>query len=299
MNTQTVSALSALRVESAITVRYTTLREQVDALGGRDQVLSAISELMHRGCTIRRLLGELGHPTDVHDSDRFHEMHPENACIRIVAIAQDMEDPLILHISFRPYGFHQAEITKAAFDTGKLRLGYRAVTLVQKMSDNPDPRFFLKQIITFDVLPGKAPIRVMTPEKILFDKMIEIEGKTRNICGNSYVKEVHRIASQAISDYGDAVMPSTYPVQWNAGETVVEADACKDHPDVQPAIYHLPASQLAIQNGANTIDHHALEYIGYIQTPTAMFLVYPGDWIVQTIRGRYEVYPNELFMQLF
>lgn len=288
MLNRTCDGNSKVNTSQLITARYEELSKHVNVAGDREGVLTAITKFIGLVEAQGYVFGEFNKHIAGNDPA---EVDMTNGCICIVGVAKDIYDPLVLHVTFMPSGRNGHLVTGEDFLSGKLRLASRVL--------RKSPLTPIEEIITFDVFNASGLYRAITPEKFLFDKLSEIENKVRRIGGNSYAKEVHSIASQALSDYGDMVMPDVYPVQWNGSSTIVPAEQCNDHPDVRPVSQHAGAKAMALDNGADTIDRVALDYIGFISTPTTLLLVYPGDWVVQAVRGRYEVYPNELFETLF
>lgn len=130
----------------------------------------------------------------------------------------------------------------------------------------------------------------------------------------------YKAASEALVEYKRDRQRSIKPTRWNvpgrpgretweymmvhnraelqrsvATDVPVLASECQDHHAVKPATYELVHSLLGTSGCSSEEPFWTWAVIGVIESYRGKQLVYPGDWIVEYLNGRYLVMNDEEF----
>lgn len=147
------------------------------------------------------------------------------------------------------------------------------------------------------------------PEKLLFsallrslDRLAPIIEKLPSACSELY--QLDNDLRQAICAYADRKQLYRGQIRWNwAGqgkdEQRVFGRDCKDHPAVRGSNYMEIAKLLETSGCSKHDPWWSWEVLGVIDTDYGKLVVCPGDWIIEPIKGLYQVLTDDQFRKLY
>jgi len=139
-------------------------------------------------------------------------------------------------------------------------------------------------------------------EMVLFDAMTGILKDVEGLCeefGKLY--KVDTKIREALIDYADAG-PVRHPTRWNTpsdkGELLWGRD-CKDHPLVRGTSYDEVHKLIGTSGCSRSKELWTWTVLGVMETPKGSLVIYPGDWIVEVIKGHFIIMTDEDYRAQF
>jgi len=147
-----------------------------------------------------------------------------------------------------------------------------------------------------------------SPEKILFNALVAVLDKLQGSVVDMPSEEAYPIyksidiVRQALFDYADKVELKSRQVRWNwqgEGKRPLDTRECHDHPAVRGTTYMEISDLLGTSGCSKEEPYWVWSCMGIIETNRGKQVVCPGDWIVEPIKGLYQVLTHEQFMVLY
>lgn len=132
-------------------------------------------------------------------------------------------------------------------------------------------------------------------EVVLFTALTDILGDVSAMCAkHDDLYPVDRKVRQALIEYADAG-PVRHPTRWNAPSDTggpIWARDCKDHPLVRGTDYSEVFKLIGTSGCSRSPEMWQWTVLGVLETPKGNLLVYPGDWIVEVVKGYFIIMPD-------
>lgn len=147
-----------------------------------------------------------------------------------------------------------------------------------------------------------------TPEKILFRALCDVLDKLQSTVLEMPPKEAYPVfkavdvARTALFAYADKVELKSRQVCWNKPDKdgkPKHTDECKDHPAVRRTSYMEIHHLIGTSGCSKEEPYWTWMVMGVIETPRGKLVVNPGDWIVEPLKGYYQVLTDEQFKALY
>lgn len=303
--------MAKLLSDGNLLVKYDGFAKNCEMLGGVDLLNQAIDRFtfhLKRGSICVEVFEEGRFPETIVlvDSPEASDVNLNRVGAIVEKIERDDTDPLVLNITLTPTGLRSRNLL------GGFLVANHGMALVPRITTfRAASGFKIEEIVTFDavsIAPASAVVkkqlcmtlpemleqqckekgRLGNPEKLLYEAVFgALEKLTVLRNGDEelppWAVEMQNALRKTAIDYADAVAMASPPVRWN--EIKAKAYDCLDHKAVRPAAW----SEMNVDDLT----------LGIIKTDRGDIIVRPGEWIVERIKGRYEIYTDEEYHAVF